>query len=242
MSTLLIRLAGPMQSWGMDAKFDRRDTQRAPTKSGVIGLVASALGRRRNESLDDLNALRFGVRTDREGTLLRDYHTAKSEKSAYVTTRYYLCDAVFLAGLEGAEALLHTIATALRAPAFPLFLGRRSCPPEGKVLLGVRTGKSLLQAMEEEPWLASEWIKEKRSYKPSQSDALLRISADAGPGAVGAYFTRDVPVSFDQTHRKYGFRQIMDYTTHIFLAARKDAGTPVPEPSTHHDPMQGLEG
>jgi len=67
MSTLLLRLAGPLQSWGVDAKFDRRGTERAPTKSGVIGLVAAALGRLRNESVEDIQALRFGVRVDREG-------------------------------------------------------------------------------------------------------------------------------------------------------------------------------
>ena len=137
MSTLLLRLAGPLQSWGVDAKFDRRGTERAPTKSGVIGLVAAALGRLRNESVEDIQALRFGVRIDREGMLLRDYHTAKSEKAAYVTNRYYLSDAVFLAGLEGKETLLMEIECALRNPAFPLFLGRRSCPPEGLLSLGV---------------------------------------------------------------------------------------------------------
>ena len=44
MSTLLLRLAGPMQSWGTDSKFDERRTGREPSKSGVIGLVAAALG------------------------------------------------------------------------------------------------------------------------------------------------------------------------------------------------------
>ena len=44
MSTLLLRLAGPMQSWGTDSKFDVRRTGREPSKSGVIGLVAAALG------------------------------------------------------------------------------------------------------------------------------------------------------------------------------------------------------
>ena len=78
MSTLLLRLAAPMQAWGAEAKFDRRTTQREPTKSGVTGLVAAALGRKRDESIDDIAALRFGVRADKPGVLLRDYHTAKA--------------------------------------------------------------------------------------------------------------------------------------------------------------------
>ena len=161
MSTLLMRLAAPLQSWGVDAKFDRHGTERVPTKSGIVGLAAAALGRRRNESIEDLQALRFGVRVDREGMLLRDYHTAKNAKLAYVTNRYYLSDAVFLAGLEGDEALLAKIENALRHPAFPLFLGRRSCPPEGRLSLGIRMGKTLLEALQEEPSLVGEQLRQR---------------------------------------------------------------------------------
>lgn len=141
MSTLLLRLAGPMQSWGTDSKFDERRTGREPSKSGVIGLVAAALGiaRQDREALQTLNGLRFGVRVDREGVLLRDYHIARTAKDvAYVTHRYYLSDAEFVAGLESDDrALLAQIAQALQAPAFPLYLGRRSCPPVGRVFLKI---------------------------------------------------------------------------------------------------------
>ena len=43
MSTLLLRLAGPVQSWGIDSKFEVRRTENAPSKSGVTGLLAAAL-------------------------------------------------------------------------------------------------------------------------------------------------------------------------------------------------------
>ena len=76
MSTLLLRLAAPIQSWGNDSRFEVRRTGKEPTKSGVIGLLAAALGRSRADSLDDLCSLRFGVRVDQEGQLLRDFHTA----------------------------------------------------------------------------------------------------------------------------------------------------------------------
>src|SRR5690606_40565014 len=75
--TLRMRFAGPMQSWGTRSRFDHRDTEVAPSKSGVIGLVAAALGRHRDEPIGDLASLRLGVRLDREGVLMRDYHTAK---------------------------------------------------------------------------------------------------------------------------------------------------------------------
>jgi CRISPR system Cascade subunit CasD len=45
MPVLLLRLAAPLQSWGVESKFDTRRTLGYPTKSGVIGLVASAMGR-----------------------------------------------------------------------------------------------------------------------------------------------------------------------------------------------------
>ncbi|MFQ9792825.1 MAG: type I-E CRISPR-associated protein Cas5/CasD [Acutalibacteraceae bacterium] len=131
MSTLLLRLAAPLQAWGINSKFDIRKTEREPSKSGVVGLLAAALGRRRDESLDDLTALTFGIRSDKEGELLKDFHMVlKDKKTSYVTTRYYLADAIFLVGLESQdETFLKTLDQALQAPVFPLFLGRRSCPP-----------------------------------------------------------------------------------------------------------------
>ncbi|GAA2344992.1 type I-E CRISPR-associated protein Cas5/CasD [Streptomyces kunmingensis] len=73
---LLVRLAGPLQSWGTGSHFGvRRDTHTRPTKSGVIGLCAAALGLDRSEKLGELARIRFGVRADRPGTPVLDYHT-----------------------------------------------------------------------------------------------------------------------------------------------------------------------
>ena len=77
MPTLLIRLQGPLQSWGTRSRFDHRDTWPYPTKSGVVGLLAAALGRDRREDVSDLAALRMGVRVDRKGVLKVDYQTAQ---------------------------------------------------------------------------------------------------------------------------------------------------------------------
>lgn len=131
MPVLLLRLAAPLQSWGVESKFDTRRTLGYPTKSGVIGLVASAMGRERTEPLDDLNELEIGIRVENEGRQIRDYHTADGEKDKkYITHRFYLSDATFLVGLEHKDAgFIEKIEDALKHPAFPLFLGRRSCPP-----------------------------------------------------------------------------------------------------------------
>lgn len=41
---LLLWLEAPLQSWGHDSKFGRRDSLHFPTKSGALGLVCCALG------------------------------------------------------------------------------------------------------------------------------------------------------------------------------------------------------
>ncbi len=81
MPTVLIRLEGPMQAWGLSGRGPNsahRSTQSRPTKSGVVGLVANALGRDWADDITDLANLRFGVRIDRPGELESDYHTTGS--------------------------------------------------------------------------------------------------------------------------------------------------------------------
>jgi CRISPR system Cascade subunit CasD len=81
MATVLIRLEGPMQSWGLAGRGPNsahRTTQDRPTKSAVIGLVANAMGYDWSDDITDLAALRFGVRADRPGYLESDYHTTGS--------------------------------------------------------------------------------------------------------------------------------------------------------------------
>lgn len=146
MPTLLLRLQGPLQSWGTTSRFDERDTQLEPSKSGVIGLLCAALGRDRAEPVADLAALRMGVRVDREGVPMRDYQTATGVVIAstgkpdlertVVSPRHYLADAVFLVGLEGDDAaLLRQAHQALRHPVWPLALGRKSLTPAMPVWL-----------------------------------------------------------------------------------------------------------
>lgn len=151
MPTLLLRLVGPMQSWGTTSRFDERDTQLEPSKSGVLGLLCAALGRDRAEPVDDLARLRMGVRVDREGLLMRDYQTATGVLVAanakpdlgrtVVSPRFYLADAAFLVGLEGPNAQsLATLNAALLAPHWPLCLGRKALVPSLPVGLGAANG------------------------------------------------------------------------------------------------------
>ena len=203
MATLLLRLAAPLQAWGADSKFETRKTAREPTKSGVIGLLAAALGLRRDETepLTRLAQLRFGVRVEREGQLLVDFHMARNEEKdrSYVTYRHYLEDAVFLVGLESEDtALLQELAEALTHPVFPLYLGRRACPPTLPLCLGLRE-QGLVEALQAEP--------------------------DAAPQEPGAVPQRDVPLSYDPRHRQYGYRSARE------ISLRQPAGAP--EPTAH---------
>uniref|UniRef100_UPI0006867C5A type I-E CRISPR-associated protein Cas5/CasD n=1 Tax=Nocardia asiatica TaxID=209252 RepID=UPI0006867C5A len=67
---------GPQQAWSSMPRRAVRPTQDHPTKSGVLGLVANALGRDRGDDISDLAALRYAVRGDRTGTVEVDFHTA----------------------------------------------------------------------------------------------------------------------------------------------------------------------
>ena len=77
MAVLLIRLAGPMQAWGDSSRFARRTTRHEPTKSGIVGLIASALGRSREDSIDDLAQLELAIRTEQPGNVIRDFQTER---------------------------------------------------------------------------------------------------------------------------------------------------------------------
>jgi CRISPR system Cascade subunit CasD len=191
MPTLLMRLAGPMQSWGSRSRFDERDTDLEPSKSGVIGLVCAALGRDRAERVDDLAALRMGVRVDREGLLRRDFQTAqnvrradptKGLQSAVTSQRYYLADAAFLVGLEGEDgALLSVVHNALRAPHWRLGLGRKSYVPGHPVWLpDGMTNTTLEDALAGYPALHGE-APERYRYVLDSDHGALRMDLPVAP-------------------------------------------------------------
>lgn len=246
MSTLLLRLAAPLQAWGINSKFDIRKTEREPSKSGVVGLLAAALGRRRDESLDDLTALTFGVRSDKEGELLKDFHMVlKDKKTSYVTTRYYLADAIFLVGLESRdETFLNMLDQALQAPVFPLFLGRRSCPPTFPLSLGIRK-TDLLSALKEEPWQVSQWEQERIRRK--KDSYTMRIVTDAIEQEEFPVYQKDLAKSFNPMFRKYGYRMVKEHKPFQITFSGQTTGSDqitIKDSEelfhTEHDPMKEL--
>jgi CRISPR system Cascade subunit CasD len=221
MPVLVMRLAGPMQSWGANSRYTRRETETLPTKSGVIGMIAAALGLGRDESLERFRGLRFGVRADQPGTLMSDYHTARNHdgKMMPLSLRYYLQDAVFLAGLESQDGeQLEDYRRALAAPHYQLFLGRRSCPPDGPIRTAI-VNESLEHALKHAPWEATEEYQRRMARQVgSHIDSHIdqwresEIVVEPKPSEVPSGFVDellDEPVSFDIRKRVWRPRKIM---------------------------------
>jgi CRISPR system Cascade subunit CasD len=201
MNVLLLRLVGPLQSWGVQSRFSVRDTGLEPSKSGVIGLLCAALGRPRHADVEDLAALRMGVRVDQEGRLRYDFHTAQHVlkagggiKDTEPSRRYYLADAKFLVGLAGESSeLLTRLLQALAAPIWPLYLGRKAFVPGEPIWLedGLRLGSGLENALREYPSLVS----------TAESARRLVLESDEGREV-----RPDQPISF--ARREFALRRV----------------------------------
>lgn len=237
MTVLVLTLAGPLQAWGSSSRFTTRGTDDAPTKSGVIGLLAAARGLRRTDPLEDLLGLRFGVRLDQPGEPLRDFQTARSldgRTSMPLSYRFYRADARYLVGLEGERSLLDALAEELTRPVFPLYLGRRSCPPSEPLAPLLREAP-LERVLLDEPWRAAMWWRRRRPDGDARVE--FRIDAVGASGeldefVLGETVQRDEPVSYDPAHRQYGWRTVQHGWLPIDGADAPSMGPP------EHDPME----
>ena len=153
---LVFQLYAPLSSWGEEAVGEVRHSASVPTRSALLGLLAAALGIRREDEaqLNNFNQhyhLAVHVLSSRE-RWLRDYHTvsaprenkkyryytrrdelclAPDEVSTLISLREYRCDGywhVAVSATPGAPYALETLREALLEPVFPLYLGRKSCP------------------------------------------------------------------------------------------------------------------
>lgn len=213
MPTLLLRLVGPMQSWGITSRFDQRDTGKEPSKSGVIGLLAAAMGicRENWSDLEPLTRLSMGVRHDRPGVPKYDYQTAggaatdtiikadgTQAKDGVVSDRFYLADAAFLVGLESKDrTLLERAHSALRDPVWPLALGRKSYVPSEPIWMenGLQDGP-LRDVLARWPWIASQ-----RKWEDPPEKLLVSFESDDGSGVL----KMDQPLS-SFAERRFGAR------------------------------------
>ncbi len=208
MPTLLLRLVGPMQSWGTTSRFDQRDTGKEPSKSGVIGLLAAAMGIDRENwpDLEPLTHLSMGVRHDRAGVPKRDYQTAQHIISAdrskihetAVTARDYLADAAFLVGVAAEDdAMLERLHTALRDPFWSLALGRKSYVPSEPIWMeDAMQDVPLREALARYPWIATQ-----RKWEVLPEKLLMSLESEDGSGVL----RMDQPLS-SFAERRFGAR------------------------------------
>jgi len=202
-----------MQSWGTTSRFDQRDTGKEPSKSGVIGLLAAALGidREKWTDLKPLTELSMGVRHDRPGVPKRDYQTTgcaatdtiikadgTQAKDGVVSDRFYLADAAFLVGVESDDrALLAKCDAALRDPVWPLALGRKSYVPSEPIWLENGFQDALLKtALARWPWIASP-----RKWEEPPEMLLISFDSEDGSGVL----KMDQPLS-SFAERRFGAR------------------------------------
>lgn len=156
MEHLVFRIYAPLMSWGDIAPGTHRPTLAMPTRSALLGLVASALGVDRTDD-ERHKALAQGLgcasRRETTGIPLSDYHTVQAPDSrggrtwatrrdelqarivhTILSQRDHLQDTAYTVGLwardtGGDQIELAGIQRALDRPRYPPYIGRRACPP-----------------------------------------------------------------------------------------------------------------
>ncbi|MDX3241677.1 type I-E CRISPR-associated protein Cas5/CasD, partial [Streptomyces sp. ME18-1-4] len=225
MSGLVLRLAGPLQSWGERSAFLLdRDTAPFPTRSAMIGMFAAAEGVHRHdtEALERYEDLEFTVRVDRPGTRLVDYHTAgggrprdetaatsggSNKGAAVITHRHYLADAVFVVAVNGPETTTDRIARALHQPHWAPYLGRRSCVPDEPLLLRTHAADPATELLHHVPLSPD-------PARPTPNDGtvpvafLLEHPPLSAQDETDIVTVQDVPRSFDPRGRRHDRRRL----------------------------------
>ena len=158
-----LRLEGPMQSWGCHTNWDHKPTYKMPTRSAIVGLMSCALGYLREDPKIlqlEKNILSFTVREDRAGHISSDFqtiegkpllntmHVARSGGNRLTSTREYIYDASYLVFVEFKDnEIRNKVVSALKAPKWNLFLGRKCCVPSKPVYEGICHAEDIFEAL-----------------------------------------------------------------------------------------------
>jgi CRISPR system Cascade subunit CasD len=149
---LVFCYVAPLMAFGDVAPGERRVGVDRPTRSGLVGLLAAALGLRREDPRQDALArsVAFAARTDAPGRATVDYHTTQTapakrnrrfatrrdelavdDLGTILSQRAYVEDAAFTVVAlvdDGGPFSVDEIGAALAKPRFALHAGRRACP------------------------------------------------------------------------------------------------------------------
>lgn len=216
---LMLCLEGALQSWGEDSKWDLRDTADMPTKSGIVGILACAMGLERNDPMicELSEALTIAVREDRKGTRMLDYQTVtgnplinaegkkRSLGNTFISPRQYIQDACFVVMIECNDSWRERIVYALKHPKWCVYLGRKNCVPSRPILLGITQDyANLPDALEHYP------IQDKRDSKTKDSVTLCRYESEIPNERDAAMSRQDVrlPRGYRQFTRRKVWRGI----------------------------------
>ena len=176
MNTVFLRFAAPLQSWATSRVTGNIvRTERVPSRSGVVGLLAASLGAPRDAWPAWLADLMIEVRSEWTGEFIDDFQTINPRdedleyqqrtytlmtgkrwiKSAHFTPdgeggtaivrRTYLANAEFLVAIT-AERHFDELVAAIRAPKFSTYPGRKAFAPVFPFYLGVGDA-SLLESL-----------------------------------------------------------------------------------------------
>ena len=192
----------PMVSFGVDSKFDQRDTLTFPSRSVVTGLIAAAMGIPRGDSvrLGELAELAVVsiVFPNASGSIEEDFHTIggrypdsmkplsadEHKKNTIVTSRYYLTGSRSAAIVSGKSEQIARIASAMLDPVWGGWIGRKCCIPATPVFQGVFQTED-------------EALKQLRTLAGLDDGDKPRIFRECSPIDPEAALYPDVPVDFE---------------------------------------------
>lgn len=230
MKHLALYLRAPMQSWGASSKFDHRGTLDAPTRSGLLGMIAAACGIDKNDEELDRKwlaraaKLSISVLVFRRGDRMTDYQTVGGNydrdnpwqkrmipttpngnpRGTVVTRRDYLTDSVFGAVLSGDDVLVEEMATALDDPVWGVWFGRKSCIPTEPILTGIYGSDDEARGALSGRFRSS--IERLRGKITGENDYSVKFDVLEATVDDVEYTLLDVPVSFKK--REFGARLI----------------------------------
>ena len=162
---LVLRLEGPLQSWGENAKWDFRDSSTMPTKSGIVGLLGCAMGEERGSQVlvELAQSITVAVRADRPGVKFVDFQTVqgdplmaatgkpKTTGNTILSPHAYLQDASFTVFIDTTPEWQQRIVSALENPRWCMYLGRKNCVPSRPILADRMEAADLMEALKEYP-------------------------------------------------------------------------------------------
>lgn len=209
MKTLTIKLTAPLQSYGNEATFNRRTSYYYPSKSAIVGMIAAALGFRRDDSrIQTLNDLKMAVRIDQPGQTLTEFQTIEYDQKKHkrsLSYRDYLQDAVFLVAIQSDNEKINQICHALSHPHFQLYLGRRSNAPAGPLMMKIFNDQDPISVLKEYAWQAAIWYQKKLKKKQYSAEIIADSGLISNGGTV---MVKDKVGSFSQDHRWHSYRPV----------------------------------